>query len=433
MRVATLQGRLPRRTPGRGAPRRRRARPRRRHRSHPAGGARRLGRAASRTSARSPRSSTPAQVTGEPVGPRAPARRRSRAPTSGSTASAYLNHVRLVRKARGAEPPATLETDPLVYQGGSGVLLGPARAIPLADPAWGLDFEARGLRRPRRRAAAARAPPTPAATCGWYARERRHAAKPDPRRAREGLRLLPGEARDRVLALRGDARRARPGVEGRPRAPAAARRPTTASGRRLRRRARDALLVLRSPRSTSRGRAPSPPAPSSAAARSRTRTARAASRASPSGGCSRSSSGGEAADAVHEGRATRSRSRCSTRAGRSIFGKIAQKVVADEAPHGYWRSRAPGACASASQLKGLAYDYAPVNLLEGAAAARRDTARRTRSARSLARGGGGRPAVRTSSSRWRSWSGSRSASRRRRSSRPIRWPARAGPRCSPST
>jgi fumarylacetoacetate (FAA) hydrolase len=55
--------------------------------------------------------------------------------------SAYLNHVRLVRKARHAEPPATLETDPLVYQGGSGVLLGPTDDIPLVDPAWGLDFE----------------------------------------------------------------------------------------------------------------------------------------------------------------------------------------------------------------------------------------------------------------------------------------------------
>ena len=56
--------------------------------------------------------------------------------------SAYLNHVRLVRKARNAEPPPTLETDPLVYQGGSGVFLDPMQAIPLPDPAWGLDFEA---------------------------------------------------------------------------------------------------------------------------------------------------------------------------------------------------------------------------------------------------------------------------------------------------
>src|SRR5213079_2269011 len=39
--------------------------------------------------------------------------------------SAYLNHVILVRKARGAEPPETLRSDPLVYQGGSGVLLAP--------------------------------------------------------------------------------------------------------------------------------------------------------------------------------------------------------------------------------------------------------------------------------------------------------------------
>lgn len=55
--------------------------------------------------------------------------------------SAYLNHVRLVRKARNAEPPATLTTDPLVYQGGSSVLLAPTQDIPLINPAWGLDFE----------------------------------------------------------------------------------------------------------------------------------------------------------------------------------------------------------------------------------------------------------------------------------------------------
>jgi len=56
--------------------------------------------------------------------------------------SAYINHIVLVRKARDAEPPATLETDPLVYQGGSGVFLAPTDGIPLPDPAWGLDFEA---------------------------------------------------------------------------------------------------------------------------------------------------------------------------------------------------------------------------------------------------------------------------------------------------
>ena len=55
--------------------------------------------------------------------------------------SAYINHVVLVRKARGAVPPATLETDPLVYQGGSSVFLGPKDDIYLEDPAWGLDFE----------------------------------------------------------------------------------------------------------------------------------------------------------------------------------------------------------------------------------------------------------------------------------------------------
>jgi fumarylacetoacetate (FAA) hydrolase len=55
--------------------------------------------------------------------------------------SAFLNHVILVRKARGAEPPETLRTDPLVYQGGSGVLAAPTDDIALVDVGWGLDFE----------------------------------------------------------------------------------------------------------------------------------------------------------------------------------------------------------------------------------------------------------------------------------------------------
>ena len=55
--------------------------------------------------------------------------------------SAYLNHVRLVRKARKVDPPPTLETDPLVYQGGSSHLLGPTDDIVIRDEAWGCDFE----------------------------------------------------------------------------------------------------------------------------------------------------------------------------------------------------------------------------------------------------------------------------------------------------
>lgn len=55
--------------------------------------------------------------------------------------SAYVHHVQLVRRARGAEPPADLLTNPLVYQGGSSVLLGPRDPLPFVDPTWGLDFE----------------------------------------------------------------------------------------------------------------------------------------------------------------------------------------------------------------------------------------------------------------------------------------------------
>lgn len=56
--------------------------------------------------------------------------------------SAYVNHVELVRRARGAEMPATFWTDPLMYQGGSDSFLSPRDAIPLADEAWGCDLEA---------------------------------------------------------------------------------------------------------------------------------------------------------------------------------------------------------------------------------------------------------------------------------------------------
>jgi fumarylacetoacetate (FAA) hydrolase len=56
--------------------------------------------------------------------------------------SAYVNHVELVRRARGAEMPESFWTDPLMYQGGSDEFLGPRDPIPLADEAWGCDLEA---------------------------------------------------------------------------------------------------------------------------------------------------------------------------------------------------------------------------------------------------------------------------------------------------
>lgn len=55
--------------------------------------------------------------------------------------SAYVNHVELVRKARGAEMPQTFWTDPLMYQGGSDSFIGPHDDIPLGSEDWGIDFE----------------------------------------------------------------------------------------------------------------------------------------------------------------------------------------------------------------------------------------------------------------------------------------------------
>jgi fumarylacetoacetate (FAA) hydrolase len=56
-------------------------------------------------------------------------------------ASAYVNHVELVRKARGAQMPESFWSDPLMYQGGSDAFLGPRDPIRMEDEAWGIDFE----------------------------------------------------------------------------------------------------------------------------------------------------------------------------------------------------------------------------------------------------------------------------------------------------
>ena len=56
--------------------------------------------------------------------------------------SAYINHVELVRKARGAELPPEFHVDPLMYQGGSDSFIGPCDPVLACDEAWGIDFEA---------------------------------------------------------------------------------------------------------------------------------------------------------------------------------------------------------------------------------------------------------------------------------------------------
>jgi len=56
--------------------------------------------------------------------------------------SAYVTHVELVRKARGAELPASFWQDPLMYMGASDAFIGAREAIDVEDEAWGIDFEA---------------------------------------------------------------------------------------------------------------------------------------------------------------------------------------------------------------------------------------------------------------------------------------------------
>lgn len=55
--------------------------------------------------------------------------------------SAYVNHVELVRKSRGAEMPESFWEDPLMYQGASDQFLGPCDPIIATSEDWGIDFE----------------------------------------------------------------------------------------------------------------------------------------------------------------------------------------------------------------------------------------------------------------------------------------------------
>ncbi len=55
--------------------------------------------------------------------------------------SAYVTHVELVRKARGAELPASFWSDPLMYMGASDAFIGPCDDVLVEDEAWGIDFE----------------------------------------------------------------------------------------------------------------------------------------------------------------------------------------------------------------------------------------------------------------------------------------------------
>jgi len=56
--------------------------------------------------------------------------------------SAYVNHVELVRRSRGAELPPEFWSDPLMYQGGSDSFVGPRDPVWALDEAWGIDLEA---------------------------------------------------------------------------------------------------------------------------------------------------------------------------------------------------------------------------------------------------------------------------------------------------
>ena len=126
--------------------------------------------------------------------------------------SAYVNHVALVRQARGAEVPESFWTDPLMYQGISDVVMAPRDPIPLADEAYGADIEAEvvvilgDVPMGATREQAVEGDPAD------HAGQRRDAAQHRAAGIAEGLRLPAVEAAVSVYAGCGDAGRTRQGL-----------------------------------------------------------------------------------------------------------------------------------------------------------------------------------------------------------------------------
>ncbi len=114
--------------------------------------------------------------------------------------SSYVNHIELVRKARGAEMPPSFWTDPLMYQGGSDDLLGPHDDIVCPSEEHGIDFEAEvavitgdvpmGVEAEKHRSADSIAD----------AGQRRQPAQPDPGGVGKRLWIFSEQAGHRVLA-----------------------------------------------------------------------------------------------------------------------------------------------------------------------------------------------------------------------------------------
>ena len=81
------------------------------------------------------------QIASEPFDPEACMAPLPRA-SQWADGSAYVNHVELVRKARGAELPASFWEDPLMYMGAPDAMLGPRDDIVCGSEEWGIDMEA---------------------------------------------------------------------------------------------------------------------------------------------------------------------------------------------------------------------------------------------------------------------------------------------------
>ncbi len=238
--------------------------------------------------------------------------------------SAFLSHGELMQQAFNLPPIPDVERIPLMYQGGSDDMLGPARRHRRARRGLWHRLRRRIRRHRRRRADGMPGVAGRRAHSACRADQRRQSSRLRAAGDAHGLRLLPGEALLQLRTGGGDARRTRRRVARRPCAPAVARGAEWTVVRGSERR-RHALRLRRTDRSRRRDAAAHARARSSDQGRSRMPAAPTARRvwrsAAPS---SRSQFGAPQTPFMRFGDRVRMEARLN---GQPAFGAIDQRVV----------------------------------------------------------------------------------------------------------
>ena len=217
------EGPVARRDAGRGEPRPRARREGRCDRAHDAVRARELGHAVAEAARRADVARESAPSATRSISSEALAGGKVAAPLPRAyewlDGSAYLSHVERVRRARNDKVPESFYKDPLMYQGGAGMMMGPRDPIRVISEDWGVDLEGEVCAIVGDVPMGATPEQARRSDPPRHAGERRVVPPPHSRGAREGIRIRERQGRQRAGSRGGHARRAGRAWKRRARAP----------------------------------------------------------------------------------------------------------------------------------------------------------------------------------------------------------------------